>query len=210
TAYCARPCHSIFSANGPFFHAASKTSCALNARPSFKSCWAKVKVCWGGRFRSSGIRGTPTLPIGSGRPRRSRGRGFRARPASSRGRSTIALMSPGLRADCHPGVGCGTPPSAITGQSRRPATALEWVFAGPNVVGNDSATRYLRKLGKLSEPNWQEAGKLSAELLLSGTRGSPSPGVLTSSPTAMTTHRRVARYHQAHGGNRKLVTAFRC
>ena len=108
TASWARPCHSIRSSAGPFFHAASNTPCALNARPRSSKSWAWARVSAGGSSRSSGMRATPTLPGGSGRPRASRGRALRARPDSSRSRSAIcpswpahpdraAAMFPGVR-----------------------------------------------------------------------------------------------------------------
>src|SRR6185312_11405939 len=89
TASWARPCHSIRSSSGPFFHAASSTSCALNAKPRSSRSWAYARVSAGGSARSSGMRATPSLPCRRGRPRASRGRVLRGRPDSSRSRSAM-------------------------------------------------------------------------------------------------------------------------
>ena len=97
----ARPCHSIRSSAGPFFHAASSTSCALNAKPRSSRSWAYARVSAGGSSRSSGMRKTPSLPCGRGRPRASRGRVLRGRPDSSRSRSAICPSWQGNR-DPHP------------------------------------------------------------------------------------------------------------
>ena len=62
TASWASACQSVLSSSGPFFHAPSSTSCALNAKPRSSRSWAEARASSGGRTRSSGMGGTPSAP----------------------------------------------------------------------------------------------------------------------------------------------------
>ena len=77
---CARPCHRSRSCSGPAFHRASSTSSPEKGGPPRPVTRAAASVSSGGSG-SSETGSTPASPYGRGRPRASRGRACRARPA---------------------------------------------------------------------------------------------------------------------------------
>ena len=123
TASWARPCHSIRSSAGPFFHAASNTPCALNARAPVQQVlgigegfgWGQLEVIRDACNTHTARRKWPT--------KGSRGRALRARPDSSRSRSAICPSWPGhpdRAAAMFPGV-----PISFTRRTASTAGAVE-------------------------------------------------------------------------------------
>src|SRR5690606_7892007 len=92
TATWASPRHSSRCGPSTDFHTASSTSWAWKAYPSSSSRWASRSPSVGENSASSGTRGTPGAPYGSGRPYRSRGRWFCARPSALRSRSRLCCV----------------------------------------------------------------------------------------------------------------------
>jgi hypothetical protein len=162
TANWARPRHRSRSADGAAFHVPSRTSCAWNARPLSSSLCASANDSSGGSARSSGGRSTPSAPLASGRPSSSRGRAFRARPATSRSRSTAMLEHLEWR--------------HVRGESTRTTDEGNSPSKPADVKGTFTPTYRVKVPFMRSE---RAAGRTRGASLMRGAGGSPTGGAWT-------------------------------